>query len=405
MNGYAADSWTDRVPVEELRARWQHLQKAMAAVGLEAAVVMQNADLYYFSGTLQSGVLYIPVEGDPLYAVRRDVCRARRESYVPSIVPFRSFRELPGIVADHGLPRVERVGMELDVLPVATFQRVSHALGDPHVEDLTPLVRSLRSVKSAWELERMRQAGRQLDESWRLATQMACEGLSDLDLAVALEGLARRRGHPGYARMRAFNGEVAMGLVLAGADGAASSFRNTPLGGAGLHPSVGFGPSGRRLRPGQPVTVDLIGFYNGYLADQTRTLALGYLDEPLCRAYEAMCQIQDLLKKSALPGVAWGQLYDDCCRLASELGYARHFMGQEGSQVSFIGHGIGLEIDEYPFIARGFRDQVLRENMTFAFEPKAVFPGQGAVGIENTFVVTAAGVEPLTLSDETLCIL
>lgn len=196
-----------------------------------------------------------------------------------------------------------------------------------------------------------------------------------------------------------------MGMVLAGPDGATPGFRNTPLGGAGLHPSVGFGPSGRRLVPGQPVTVDLIGFYGGYLADQTRTLALGYLAEPLRRAYEAMCQIQDLLKHSARPGVAWGQLYDDCCRLAAELGYARHFMGQEGAQVSFIGHGIGLEIDEYPFIARGFQDQVLLENMTFAFEPKAVFPGQGAVGIENTFVVTAAGVEPLTLSDEALCIL
>ena len=234
---------------------------------------------------------------------------------------------------------------------------------------------------------------------------MAREGLSDLDLAIELEGMTRRQGHPGYARMRAFNGEVAMGTVLVGADGAVPAFRNTPLGGIGLHPSVGFGVSGRKMARGEPVTVDLVGYCAGYLADQTRTFALGSLAEPLCRAYEAMRQIQDLLIRTARPGVAWGQLYQDCCRLAAELGYERQFMGEGAARVPFIGHGIGLEIDEYPFIARGLYDQVLEENMTFAFEPKAVFPGQGAVGIENTFVVTADGLASLTVSDESLHIL
>jgi Xaa-Pro dipeptidase len=396
------DSSAAWVPATELEARWHNLQKRMQSAGMEAAVVLQNADLYYFTGTLQSGLLYVPAQGDPVYLVRRDLQRACRESALPVVVAFGSFRELPGLLADCGLPRVHRIGLELDVLPVSHYQRICAVLGHPHVDDVTPLIRELRAVKSHWELGHMRMAARQLDESWRLALQVAREGLRDLDLAVALEGLARRRGHPGYARMRAFNGEVAMGMVLVGSDGAVPAFRNTPLGGAGLHPSVGFGVSGRCMTRGEPVTVDLIGFSGGYLADQTRTFALSRLAEPLCRAYDAMCQVQDLLVSSARPGVAWGQLYDDCRRLAEDLGYGRHFMGYEGAQVSFIGHGIGLEIDEYPFIARGLHEQVLKENMTFAFEPKAVFPGQGAVGIENTFVVMPNGLESLTISDETL---
>jgi Xaa-Pro dipeptidase len=405
MNSPASEAGSACVPVTELETRWRNLQKKMAAAGLDAVVVMQNADLYYFSGTLQSGLLYIPVQGDPVYLVRRDEQRARHESFLPHIVPFGSFRELPHILFDCGLPRADRIGFELDVLPVATYQRVHKALGEPHVVDATPLIRSLRAIKSEWELSHMRRAAIQLDQSWRHAIEVAREGLSDLALAIELESMARRQGHPGYARMRAFNGEIAMGTVLVGADGAVPAFRNTPLGGVGLHPSVGFGVSGRRMARGEPVTVDLVGYCAGYLADQTRTFALGTLAEPLHRAYEAMCQIQDLLVRTARPGVAWGWLYQECCRLATELGYERHFMGGDAAQVPFIGHGIGLEIDEYPFIARGLHDQVLEENMTFAFEPKAVFPGQGAVGIENTFVVTADGLASLTISDESLRIL
>jgi Xaa-Pro dipeptidase len=100
--------------------------------------------------------------------------------------------------------------------------------------------------------------------------------------------------------------------------------------------------------------------------------------------------------------VPWGVVYDECLALATSLGYADNFMGGKGAQVSFIGHGLGIEMDEYPFIARGFNDMLLEEGMVFAFEPKAVFPGEGAVGIENTFFLSGSGVRQFTDSPEEL---
>ena len=98
-----------------------------------------------------------------------------------------------------------------------------------------------------------------------------------------------------------------------------------------------------------------------------------------------MLTVQVCMRQMALPGAVWGDIYDACLALAVEQGHVDNFMGYRGSQVSFIGHGVGVEIDEYPFLARGFTDMTLEVGMVFAFEPKLVFPGIGAVGIENTF--------------------
>jgi Xaa-Pro dipeptidase len=142
---------------------------------------------------------------------------------------------------------------------------------------------------------------------------------------------------------------------------------------------------------------------NGYLADQTRVLCIGRLPDHLARAYEDMRDVQALMTKIAVPGAAWGEVYERCRALAVERGHAARFMGLEGAQLGFIGHGLGIEIDEPPFIARGFKD-VLETGMVFAFEPKVVFADEGAVGIENTFLLGQVGVEPITFSDEAVAV-
>jgi len=392
-------------PREELETRIARLQKQMQMHDLEAVLMVQNADLFYFTGSIQQGVLYVPVEGPPLYMVRKELQRARMECGLEHVVPFKSPKDIPGILSEHRLSMPLTAGMELDVLPVALFQRFVKVLGECRVDDASHLIRTVRAVKSPYEIEIMKDAALQVDKVYQRAREVIREGMTDLELAAELEFTARKQGHQGISRMRGFNSELFYGHIFSGADSAAPAFLDAPLGGVGVNPSIGQGASYKSIKAGQPIIVDFAGAFDGYLVDQTRTLCIGGLDDKLVKAYQDMVAIQNRLKELARPGVVWGEIYDECYGLACELGYKDHFMGNAGAQVSFIGHGIGVEIDEYPFIARGFKEQVLEEYMTFAFEPKAVYAGLGAVGIENTFWVADDGLKHLTYSNEELAVL
>jgi Xaa-Pro dipeptidase len=392
-------------PAAELKNRVLRLQNEMAVHGLEAILMLQNADLFYFTGAIQQGALYVPVEGEALYLVRKDHARARMESGLREVVPFRSPRDIPGVLADYGYSVPTTVGMELDVVPVTVMNRFQAGLGTRAVTDATPLIRHVRAVKSEYEINIMKDAALIVEKACRRVPEVLREGMSDLELAAELEFVARKAGHQGLVRMRGFNNELFYGHVFSGTDSAVPSYADTPLGGLGLNPSFAQGASYKKIRRHEPITVDLSGVFDGYIVDQTRMFSLGELPEKLVKAYADMLLIQEHAKRSAKPGVSWSGLYRECLEMACEMGYRDHFMGSGGSQVSFVGHGTGVELDEYPFIAKGFDEYLLQENMTFAFEPKAVFPGLGAVGIENTFRIAADGLKHLTFSNQELIVL
>ena len=392
-------------PAAELYDRIHRLQAEMAVVDLEAILLLQNSDLFYFAGSIQQGVLYVPVAGEPLYLVRKEFSRARMESGLQQVVPLKSPKELPGLITGHGLPLPKRAGMELDVVPVEIFQRFAKVFPGCEMVGATHQIRMVRAIKSEYEIGIMKDAALQVDKVFRRAREVIREGMTDLELAAELEYAARRDGHQGVTRMRGFNSELFYGHIFSGADSAAPAFLDAPLGGLGLTPAVGQGASYKTIKAFEPICVDFAGAFDGYLVDQTRILCIGGLPDKLRQAYDDMVRIQNRLLEVARPGMTWGALYDDCHRLACDLGYADHFMGNKGAQVSFIGHGIGVEIDEYPFIARGFNEFELKENMVFAFEPKAVYAGLGAVGIENTFRLTADGPRHITFSAQELAIL
>ena len=392
-------------PATELEHRCRRLQLGMAVEGLDAILVMQSADLFYFTGSIQSGCLYVPLQGQPLYLVRRDASRARMESGLMEVVPFSSQKELPRIIAEYGYPQPVKIGMELDVLPVNLFQRYRALFPEAGYGDAAPLIRRIRMIKSSYEIHIMMDAGRQVDLIYRRAVEVIREGMTDLELAAELEYVARREGHLGLIRMRSFNGEMLFGHTFSGTDSAVPSYTDTPFGGLGVSPSFGQGASYKPIGRNEPIIVDFAGSFDGYLVDQTRVFALGGVSDRLKRGYDDMLAVQELMKGLATPGTGWGELYDSCLALAKAQGHTDHFMGRPGAQVSFIGHGIGIEVDEYPLIARGFGGEPLEIGMAFAFEPKLVFPGEGAVGIENTFYLSDEGLKQLTVSDERLAVL
>ena len=111
-------------------------------------------------------------------------------------------------------------------------------------------------------------------------------------------------------------------------------------------------------------------------------------------AHAAMLDVQDLIKKEAQPGVQCGEIYEMALERTRQLGYNKYFQGADSERVRFVGHGVGIELDEYPFLASG-QKMALQNNMTLALEPKLIFPEKGVVGIENTHVVTAQGLDQL----------
>jgi Xaa-Pro dipeptidase len=327
------------------------------------------------------------------------------ESGLKEIVPFLSLKNIPQILAEYGYPEPKRIGMELDVLPVNLFERYRAIYPDAGYVDAAPLIRRLRMIKSSYEIHIMMDAGNQVDKVYRRAREVIREGMTDLELAAELEYVVRREGHPGFIRMRSFNGEMFFGHTFSGADSAVPAFSDTPLGGMGISPSSGQGASYKPIGRNEPIVIDFAGSFDGYLVDQTRVFAIGDVSDRLKKGYDDMLAVQEMMKSLATPGAVWGDIYDACLALAVAQGHADHFMGTRGSQVSFIGHGIGIEVDEYPLIARGFGKDTLEIGMAFAFEPKLVFPGEGAVGIENTFYLSNEGLKQLTFSDEKMVIL
>lgn len=392
-------------PATELEYRCSKLQKQMAEEGLDAVIIVQNADLFYFTGTVQSGNLYVPVQGQPLYMVRKEAGRARMESGLKEVVPFGSMKDIPGILATFGYPEPRRIGLELDVLPVSFFERYKKVYPNAEYLDATPLIRRVRMIKSHYEIHLMMDAADQVDRVFQRAKEIIREGAIDLEVAAELEHTARRNGHQGLVRMRGFNSDLFYGQLFSGTDSAVPAYADSPLGGLGLNPSFGQGAGLKRIEANEPIIVDFAGCVDGYLVDQTRVFAIGGISKQLAKAYDDMLKVQSRMMEIAVPGAGWSAVYEECLALAQELGYADSFMGARGSQVSFIGHGVGVEIDEYPFIARGFKDMPLEVGMAFAFEPKAVFPGEGAVGIENTFYLSSDGLKKLTHSSEELVIL
>lgn len=384
------------VPQAELDRRLAGFQAALRADGLDGALLVQSVDLYYLTGTTQSSHLVVPASGEPVLLVRKTLERARIESSLDRIEPLRSLRDLPEAIFAAGIAG-GRLGLELDVLPATRYLDYARRLEGFELADCSGALRRLRSVKSAWELDRIREAGQMLAGLGDCMAEVLREGMTEVELAAEVERWLRRRGHQGVLRMRAFNGEVHYGTITAGPSAAEPGGTDTPLVGVGMNPYVGKGPTTRPIGRGEPVIVDLCGSSLGYLSDQTRTYSLGPLSPRLRDAYALALSIMRDVAAAARPGVTGSSLYELANELAGDLRPAF----ASADRVSFVAHGFGLELDEPPFLARGY-DQPLEAGMVFALEPKFFFAGEGAVGVENSYAVTETGVEVLTPEPEEL---
>ncbi len=391
-------------PQEELSQRRARFQSVLQATGLDGALISQNADLFYFAGTIQTSHLFIPATGDPLLMTRKSFERARRESALAHVLPIQSLKELPGLLAAHGYAHLKHLGLEMDVLPVNSYLAYQKVLPGTRFADVSGAIRTVRAVKSPYEIGVLREAAVLLNTIFAAVPTLLEEGMSEVEFAGLLEAVARGEGHPGPIRMRYLNQENFYGHVLSGESGATPSFLDSPTGGIGLSPAMPQGAGRRQIQAGEPVLVDLVAIVDGLMVDQTRIFSLGPLPRMLQDAHLAMLQVQEAVIAAARPGVLCSDLYDLAVRKAAELGQAANFMGFNDERAAFVGHGVGLELNELPVLAKGFATP-LAAGHVIALEPKCLFPGVGAVGIENTWLITETGAERLTFTPDDLVIL
>lgn len=392
------------VPYFEIKERVIRLQAMLLREGFDGAFLFQNVDLFYCTGTMQPAVLYLPSQGEPLLLVRKNIDRAREESSISQIVPFDSLRRIPGLLSDVGHSPPQTIGLELDVLPAQFYLQIKKLFPSSRILDVSPAVRRCRMIKSSWEIDNLAKAGEMCARMIKEVPEILKPGMSELAAAGRLEISMRRQGHQGFIRRRGFNQEVFYGHILSGPSGAVSSYVGGPSGGTGIGPAFGQGAGTRPLQTGEPISIDYVGCYNGYIADQTRMFSIGRPDDEVLRAYDAACRVHDLILQRTCVGVSASMVYRWALEEIERLGLGAHFMGVEDSRVPFVGHGVGLELDEFPLIGAGF-DLPLEENMVIAFEPKLVLPKHGLVGIENTFLLTRQGLTRLTLAPENFGIL
>ncbi len=384
-----------KTPKEELYRRVQALQSRMESTNIDGALIVQNADLFYFTGTVQQAYLFIPPAGPPLFFVRKNLNRVRNESELDFIIPIGGLRQLPGLLADHGYSRINRLGMELDVLPVNLYFRYLDALKPTKIIDIWPSVQAVRTVKSGYEISLMKEVAALSDFMVDTGRKNIREGLTDVELSSMVEGEARARGHQGFVRTRAFNQEVYWGHLISGPDAADPAFVDGATGGHGLSNAFPHGSGWRHIRRHEPVIFDLLAAMHGYFIDQTRTFSLGPLPDKLDKAYNVALDIQHRIAEMIRPGVSVAQLFSKAAQIAQSHGLGEHFMGHGNEQLSYCGHGIGLELDEFPAIAKQAKT-LLMPGMVVALEPKFHFPKEGVVGVEDTFVVMDEGNQKLT---------
>jgi Xaa-Pro aminopeptidase len=379
-----------KVPASEIDSRTRKLQQELQTNDIDGLFIVQRVDLFYFSGTAQNGFMYIPAEGAPLLFIKQYLPRAKEESSVKNLVKINSIKEIPGLIIDSCGKLPATIGFELDVIPVNDFYFYQSLFPDSKSVDGSPLLLKLRRVKSDWETTQLENTAEMTRKTFEYMRASIKPGISEMEFAGMFETYARTLGHGANLRVRHYQTEGYPWHVLSGKSGGMVGLLDSPASGTGTSAAFPVGAGSKKLCANEPVMVDLGSVLNGYHMDETRMLAIGSMPKRAMDASLVAIEIHDSVMDKAKPGITVGELFEHSVQLATSLGHEATYLGTPGHKVSFIGHGIGLELIE-PYILAKNRNHRLEAGMMFALEPKMVYENEFAAGVESVFLVTESG--------------
>lgn len=383
---------------EESNLKFEKIQNILRKKDSDACIITSSVNQYWLCGFIFDGYLYITADRDPILFVKRpsDLDDER-------IIYIRKPEQIPGLLQEARLPLPKRILIEADQLTLNAANRLQAALNMPELLNISDKIRKIRSVKSEYELNQMRECAKIHSEVYQLIPALYRKGMSDLQLQIEIEREMRLRGSVGIFRSFGENMDIFMGSILAGDNAQAASPYDYALGGEGITPLLPLGANGTPLKPGTTVMVDMAGNYRPYMDDMTRTFAIEHAPDIAYKAHEVSIEIHNAVKKQAKAGTLCSDIYSLAEEIVISNELQHYFMGTV-QQAKFIGHGVGLEINEPPVITPRSKDTLL-SGMTIALEPKFVLPGIGAVGIENTYIVHDEELENITQCEEKIIVL
>lgn len=369
-------------------------------------MIFSRVNIYYLTGTFAMGFLWLPLEGEPVLGVRKGVPRANLESPGLKTIVYGSYSKVAAQLAECGSPLSPTFAVEEQGLNWSLGQNFSQKMREYNLISADFAVSGLRSVKDSFELEKLIKCGlNQHEGQCTRFLEQAHVGMSEYEISALIWKNFLDMGHSVMGRMSCHGGEMVLGHVTVGENGMYPSYFDGPMGVKGFHPTAAYmGDKNTFWQEGQILGVDIGFAEDGYNTDKTQIFFAGKesaIPAKALQAHECCLNIQYELAKRLRPGAIPHELYFHALKMADEAGFAEGFMGLGSNKVAFVGHGIGLQVDEFPVLAKKFEEPV-QENMVIALEPKIALPGFGMVGVENTFIVGADKTRCITEPDQDL---
>ena len=371
------------------------LQQNMRAAEIDAALINYHRDLFYYSGIAQPSNLLVPAKGEPVLFVRRAMDFVRGVTSVEEVVAAEGFK--PVIKRLQELcPQGGKLGLEEDVLPASLYNRIRSTFSGFKTVDISPLILRQRAVKDEGEIERIREAASLFTEAHSAILEFLAPGISEMELAAEVYRRVRRAGADFTTFHRRWdNTSTHEGLV----SGSLTSYKISGLAmtvtGIGTGPAMPWGASPEKLRKGDLLMLDIGINRGGYHADMARTYSVGKATALQKERFNIVNEIMEAVIASAIPGIAAEELFFTAERKATELKVAEYFQGYGEMKGRYIGHGVGLDMDDPPVVMEGVKEK-LEAGMVVSIEPKIIIPQWGAVDLEDTMVIREKVPEILT---------
>jgi len=388
----------NNLPGQESASRLRKLQQTITDANADACIITSPVNQFWLCGFIFDGYMMLFPGGDLVLFVKRpaDIKDER-------VIQIRKPEQIPDMLRVADLPLPKRVLIESDLLSYSSASRLQAALGMPEVINVSGEIRRLRSVKSEYELNQIGESARIHTKVYKLIPSLYRKGMTDLELQIEIEREMRLHGSVGIFRSFGENMDIFMGSMLAGDNAQAASPFDYALGGAGISPLLPLGANGVKLLQGMTLMVDMAGNYRPWMDDMSRTFVIEQAPDIAWEAHQLSIDIIQAIEKTTKAGTPCADLYLLAEEMVQEKGMQRYFMGTS-QQAKFIGHGVGLEINEPPVLTPRSKE-ILETGMAIAVEPKFVLPGIGPVGIENTYIVHEKGLEKITLCEEEMIVL